>query len=61
MYKKPNIFIIRKSDMMRIKAMASSIIGGCFASGACSGDIQKAGTCTSTTNDNSGKDSPITF
>jgi hypothetical protein len=59
MYKKPDIFIIRKDDMMRIKAMASSMIGGCFASGACSGNIDKAGTCTSTTDDNAGKDSPI--
>lgn len=54
MYKKPSMFIIRKADVQRMKAMADSF-GACFASGACAGNIDRAGLCNSTTNDNGGK------
>lgn len=55
MYKKPNIFIINKEDMTYIKAMARSTgLVGCFASGECAGNIDRAGMCNSTTHDNHG-------
>ena len=55
MYKKPNVFIISKEDMVQIKAKASSMgLGGCFASGECAGNIDRAGMCNSTTHDNHG-------
>ena len=51
MYKKPSVLIIRKEDIQQIKAMACSGSGGCFASGACHSEVDKAGSCTSKSND----------